>query len=195
MMTLYAPSPEEIDHVGQRAWPADEHVEARGWWLDKVRRSPGDWDSRAFCTVPGLVWTVSSDTCMTGRPSAPANIAYDELGREFVYRQPRSEAELAGIMSADTEEVFSCYRFDGLQRWTMAALGAWQQDHSVLTGWMRHCLTTESDVLTKESDVEIVTGLTAALAYHSSDEFRDYMAAFEALVLARRGPAYVPVRW
>ena len=186
-MNLYAPGRQEIEAVAQRATLANFHVDAKGWLLDKVRRPVGDWDSRAFCTVPGLVWTVSSDTCMTGRPSAPANIAYDEFGREFVYRQPTNEAELAGVMSADSEEVFACYRFDGLERWTVGAFDAWLQDRSVITGWMEHCLTSEQDG-------EIRAGLKAALAYQTSDEFRDYLAAFDALLRERGGPAEVPVR-
>ena len=124
---------------------------------------------------------------MTGRPSAPANIAYDEYGREFVYRQPANEAELAGVMSADSEEVFACYRFDGLDRWTAEAFGAWVEDHSVITGWMQHRLSTEPDG-------EIRAGLEGALAYQTSDEFRDYLAAFGALLRERNGPAVVPVR-
>lgn len=168
----------EIEQVAERANLANPHPQARGWCRDKVAQAPDDWDSRALLTVPGLVWTISSDTCMTGRPSAPNNIAYDEMGREFVFRQPTGDDELAAIMSADSEEVFACYRFDGLERWTRPTLDAWFCDRAVITGWLSHRLASETEA-------EIVEGLKACHAYWTSDEFREYLADFDSLVRAK----------
>lgn len=186
---LYAPDRQEIVDVAERATLANPHPDAKGWLLDKVRQPPGDWDSRTFHSVPGLVWTISSDTCMTGRPSAPKNIAYDDLGREFVFRQPANEFELAGVMSADSEEVFACYRFDGLERCTVQAVDAWFEDHTLIIGWLRHSLTTVDDGETRDS-------LSVANEYLTSDALRDYVAAFKELLLARgvSAPGYTRPR-
>ncbi len=145
---LYAPGRSEIIEVAERANLANHHPDSRSWLLDKLRRPPTDWDSRTFYTVPGIVWTVPSDTYMTGRPNAPDNIAYDNYGREFVFRQPADESELAAIMSADSEEVFACYRFDGLERWTLSALDAWQGTSDIVLGWLRYLLGIK-----KESEI------------------------------------------
>jgi hypothetical protein len=143
----------------------------------KIDEPPSDWDERTMLTVPGVIWSVSSDTCATGRLSAPDNIAYDHDWREFVFRQPRNEAELAAIMSAESEEVFGCYRFDGLSRWTSRSVGAWFQDMEVLLGYVRHILSTESDS-------EITTGLHQYETELTSPEFRDYLSDFEKALVA-----------
>jgi hypothetical protein len=158
--------------VAERARLANPNPDARGWLLQKVRNAPTDWDCRAFYTVPGVVWTVPSDTCMTGRPNAPRNIAYDDFGREFVFRQPANESELAAIMSADSEEVFACYRFDGLDRWTVAALNAWQETSDIVLGWIRHLLATERDR-------EILDGLRDYERYLTSEAFGTYIGSLK----------------
>ncbi len=170
MASLYAPTRSEIVAVAKRAPLANTHTDARGWLLEKLRLPPDDWDSRTVFTTPGIVWAVGSDTCMTGRPNAPRNIAYDNYGREFVYRQPESAEELMGIMSADSEEAFSCYRFDGLERWTRSAFDAWFNTHDVVLGWICHLLSTESEA-------EIVGSLRDCHEYLTSDAFRAYVAA------------------
>lgn len=86
------------------------HSSARTWLLEKIDRPPSDWDERAVLTVPGVVWTVSSGTCATGRLNAPNNVAYDDGHREFVFRQPRDAAELGAVMSADSEEYMGALR-------------------------------------------------------------------------------------
>ena len=39
---------------------------------------------------------------------APLNIAYDEYGAEFVFRQPRDESELAAGTKVARAETFHC---------------------------------------------------------------------------------------
>jgi hypothetical protein len=103
--------------------------------------------------------------------SAPDNVAYDHHYREFVYRQPRSEAELAAIMRADSEEVFSCYRFDGLARWTHATLRAWIEDIDVVVGYTR-------DAITRGPETEIDDSLREYGSYLTSSDFKAYLGAF-----------------
>lgn len=88
---------------------------------DPWRRSD-EWDERVWYAMPGMVWSVTSDTCCTGREHAPDNIAYDEVGMEFVFRQPRDRHELLAVQAAAENEVTGCYRFDGLERWTSSSL-------------------------------------------------------------------------
>lgn len=169
-VTLYAPNRAEILAVGAGAELRNQHQSARGWILAKINQPPSDWDERCILSVPGPVWSVSSDTCCTGRLSAPANIAYDHYGREFVSRQPRDASELAALMSADTEEVFACYRFDGLARWTARGVAAWFEDVEVMRGYALRTAETADDA-------EIASTMDAYAAYLVSDEFRMYIAA------------------
>jgi len=175
----YWPDRAEVLAVAARARLANPHPDAQGWLQAKVREPPDDWELRAAYTIPGVVWTVESDTCMTGRPNAPRNIAYDNLGREFLYRQPTEEGELVAIMSADSEEVFACYRFDGLERWTVPALDTWRSvTHDLVVGWIR-------DQRSRETDPEIIDGLREAHDYLTGDTFRAYLIALRNVLLSR----------
>jgi hypothetical protein len=48
-------------------------------------------------------------------------------------------------MSAESEEVFACYRFDGLERWTSESVAAWHEDSVAVLGYARHARTTTTD--------------------------------------------------
>ena len=85
------------------------------------------------------------------------------------FRQPTNEGELAAIMSADSEEVFACYRFDGLSRWTPSALRAWVEDMDVVVGYLR-------DTLSADPEPEIAEGLRAYESYLSGSDFKAYLA-------------------
>lgn len=178
-MALYLPARDEISSVALHARLRNPLASARVSIQRKIAYPPADWDARTVLSVPGIVWTVSSDTCATGRLSAPENVAYDHCGREFVFRQPANEVELGAIMSAESEEVFACYRFDGLSRWTSRSVGAWIQDMEVVLGYVRHVLMTDADA-------EIVDGLAQYEAYLTSSEFSEYIGEFQRQ-LERRG--------
>jgi hypothetical protein len=192
---VYAPSRLEISQAAARARLSNQHPHAKDRLLDKLDADPGDWDSRTVATPPGVLWSVASDTCMTGRPIAPRNVAYDVDGREFVYRQPTDEAELAAIMSADSEEVFACYRFDGLERWTRSSAGSWfDTTYPVVVAWVQQTLASSPDP-------EIAESLTDCVDYLTGPEFRSYMNGLvavlpETLSVARRADPGVPrARW
>lgn len=70
-MAHYLPNRKEILSVAERAHLRNPLASARASLRDKIKQPPNDWDERAVLTVPGIVWTVSSDTCATGRLSAP----------------------------------------------------------------------------------------------------------------------------
>jgi hypothetical protein len=168
-VNAYLPTPEEMRAAARRAPLGNPLASARARILEKVEHPPSDWDERAFLTVPGPVWTVSSDTCATGRLSAPRNVAYDATYREFVFRQPADETELASIMSADADEVFGCYRFDGLARWTSPGVAAWHADLDVVLGYVRH-------VLAMAPDAEVADGLREYEGHLRSQDLADYLA-------------------
>ena len=181
-MPLYLPSRHAVLAVAERAGLSNRHPEARPRLIDELRKPPTDWEERVQHGVPGVVWTVGSDTCMTGRPNAPENIAYAEYGSEFVFRQPRNEEELVCIMSAESEEVFACYRFDGLDRWTPSLLASWHNNTvHVITGWLR-------DLCRREDGTEIGVGAEPYLAFLSSDEFKEYLNGLKAFLAARWRP-------
>jgi hypothetical protein len=178
---LFLPNRDEVASLALRAELRNPNPQARLSISAKVAQAPTDWDRRTILSVPGIVWSVSSDTCATGRLSAPDNIAYDHDYREFVYRQPNNEAELAAIMSADSEEVFACYRFDGLSRWTHPAFGAWVEDLEVVVGYIRHTLGAAPEP-------EIAEGLQAYESYLMSSDFKAYLGAFGEYLNERRRP-------
>ena len=167
-MTLYAPNDAEVRTVALAAQLRNSHPSARTWLLDKLDQPPSDWDERAILSVPGVVWTVSSDTCATGHLSAPDNVGYDHDYREFVFHQPRDASELAALMSADSEEIFACYRFDGLARWTSRSVAAWHEDLEVIRGYAQHVIETWPDA-------EAVSSLRQYRDYISSPEFGRYI--------------------
>ncbi len=63
---------------------------------------------------------------------APDNIASDEFGGEFVFRQPRDEAGLLAVVDAARIECFDRYRFDGLSRWSTSSVEAWIETEHAL---------------------------------------------------------------
>lgn len=172
-VTLYAPTAAEVRAVALQAQLRNSHPSARDWLLDKLDQPARDWDARAILSVPGVVWTVSSDTCATGHLSAPDNVGYDHCFREFVFRQPRDASELAALMSADSEEVFACYRFDGLNRWTSQSIAAWHEDLGVVRGYADHAIATSKEA-------EVVRSLRRYRDYVCSPEFGEYLSALRA---------------
>ncbi|WGX97263.1 hypothetical protein [Nocardioides sp. L-11A] len=167
----YFPDAATVRAVALKAELRNPNPSARDWLLEKIDRPPADWDERSFLTIPGVVWTASSDTCATGRLSAPDNVAHDNYYREFVFRQLGDAAQLGAVMSAESEEVFPCYRFDGLDRWTSRSVDAWHEDSHVAVGYARDVLAKTTD------DPELQECLGAYVSYLASDEFRQYIGA------------------
>jgi hypothetical protein len=88
-------------------------------------RHGGKWVERNPLNVPGMFYGAMTDTCGTGPIEAPANIALDIAGQEFVFRQPRHINELADCFSACRAECFDGYGTDGNERWTAELVRAW----------------------------------------------------------------------
>ena len=178
--TLFAPSPDAVLLTAREARLTNPQPRARHELLRKLSHDQGDFDARVDWHVPGLVYGIESDSCMTGREQAPANIAYDQYGAEFIFRQPRDETELTAVLNADSVEVMSCYRFDGLDRWTVPLVHAWLANTHVLTSRLDY-------IRTASNDPDILSGAEAYTDYLHSPEFHHYI---EALLdhLARSAP-------
>ncbi len=167
-MTLYVPDAAEIGAVANRTTLANTHPTSRPR-LMTVLRGVEDWDQRVAPTPPGVVWSVQSDNCWTGPPTAPFNIGRDDCGFEFVFRQPRSETELGAVMSAYSQETFECYRFDGLERWTAQSAAAWfDSTEPVVLGWLKHLKRADDE------DEGLRNVIAAHLDYLSSQEYAEY---------------------
>jgi hypothetical protein len=62
---------------------------------------------------------------MAGQPVAPANIAFTETWQEFVWRQPRDDAEIDAVIEAARQDPFGGYGRDGSDHWTPDLVAAW----------------------------------------------------------------------
>lgn len=178
---LYAPSRTELLRLARNAPLTNPQDRARDELVAKLSDAQGDFASRIDWHVPGLVYGVESDTCMTGREVAPANIAYDEYGAEFIFRQPRDESELVAVLGADSVEVYGCYRFDGLEQWT----------EQLVRHWITNVPAIEArlDLAMESSDIpEIAAGARAYRSYLASDEFARYVDALLHHLARRRLP-------
>jgi hypothetical protein len=90
----------------------------------------GRWDDRLWLNVPGPFYGGATDTCWTGRLSAPAQVLYGgEYLTEYVYRQPRTPADTALLVEAADNDPFLGYGCDDDSRWTPATvLGWWRNE-------------------------------------------------------------------
>ncbi|MGW0899935.1 hypothetical protein ACWD0G_23655, partial [Streptomyces goshikiensis] len=90
----------------------------------------GKWEERNWLNVPGPFYGAVTDNCWTGRLVAPAHILYDDEqhSAEFVYRQPRTEAETYKILNAAANDPYAGYACDGDDHWTPQSVRAWWAD-------------------------------------------------------------------
>lgn len=84
------------------------------------------WAEKHWLNVPGPFYTGETDTCWTGRLRAPRHVLYGgEYQNEFIYRQPRTQAEIDCVLKAADDDPFGGYASDGDSRWTPEAVRAW----------------------------------------------------------------------
>jgi hypothetical protein len=94
----------------------------------------GRFEERNPLNVPGMFYGASTDTCGTGPGEAPANVALDDNGQEFVFRQPRDLEELKQVFNACWAECFDGFGTDGNEHWTVELVRAWwaqRENHRV----------------------------------------------------------------
>ncbi|MFJ7273500.1 ferredoxin [Kitasatospora sp. NPDC098663] len=97
----------------------------------------GRWEDRLWLNVPGAFYGGETDTCRTGRISAPQHVLYGgEYLTEYVYRQPRNPAEAARLVEAADCDPFLGYGCDGDVRWTPEAVREWWRDRDRITYYL-----------------------------------------------------------
>ncbi|MFF3537905.1 ferredoxin [Streptomyces sp. NPDC002466] len=97
----------------------------------------GGWDDRLWLNVPGPFYGGETDTCRTGRLSAPQHVLYGgEYLTEYVYRQPRTPAETARLVEAADQDPFLGYGCDGDSRWTPDAVREWWRGRGRITRYL-----------------------------------------------------------
>ncbi|WBA41742.1 hypothetical protein [Hymenobacter canadensis] len=83
------------------------------------------WSNKHPFNFPGPFYTGESDTCGTGICQAPDNVALDEYGCEFVFRQPLDYPQFLRVLDAAAVEVFDSYSANGNEHWTCTACKGW----------------------------------------------------------------------
>ncbi|MET8495886.1 ferredoxin [Streptomyces microflavus] len=86
--------------------------------------------------MPGPFHGADTDNCGTGRIHAPALVLHE--GRhftEYVWRQPRTAAELQQLAAAAEAEVFSAQGCDGDDHWTPETVREWWRDRARITAY------------------------------------------------------------
>ncbi|MER5348908.1 hypothetical protein ABT093_01015 [Kitasatospora sp. NPDC002551] len=167
------------------------HAASHGYWdpLPTARRLlaenrhldqfGGLWRERNWRNVPGPFYGADTDTMEMGRLDAPFHIAYDDDGREFVYRQPTDPDQTFDL-------VHGCFfghggfAMDGDDHWTVPAVRDWWQER----GRVREWAVAASDVQARlrgeyrEHYRDAAQGLRDYIAYldHGLDEYlRGYL--------------------
>jgi len=87
---------------------------------------------------PGPFYTGESDTCGTGDAEAPLNVMYDSYCCEYIFRQPKTYAELVCVIDAAAVEVFDSYSCNGNTHWTVDLCRQWWNEKSHLIEQLSH---------------------------------------------------------
>ena len=106
------------------------------------------WEVKHPFNFPGPFYTGESDTCGTGEPEAPYNVMQDENAKEFIFRQPKTFAELLGVIDAADVEFFESYSCDGNKFWTYPKCKEWWKNRFDFIAEMNK---TETKEVTGES--------------------------------------------
>ncbi|MFB7718499.1 ferredoxin [Nocardia sp. NPDC056100] len=158
--------------------------------MTSVRRDLNDslyhgdrWADRHWMNVPGPFYTGQTDTCWTGRIHAPRNVLYGGgYYNEFVYRQPKSPAEVEGLLAAAADDPFDGYASDGDSRWTPAAVRAWWSGRDKVTEHLRQLLaeyTKAGDIAQRVEAAEGVRDFLTYLATNLETDLREYVFRLE----------------
>ncbi|GAA2048472.1 hypothetical protein [Polymorphospora rubra] len=138
----------------------------------------GRWDDLLWLNVPGPFWTGETDTCWTGRLHAPEHVLYGgEYFSEFVYRQPRTTAEVAALAEAAWDDPFGGYGCDGDDRWTPDAVRIWWRERDRVIQYVEQ-LSQRWIASERADEREAAAGLQDFASYlvgPLSDDLRIYL--------------------
>jgi len=96
------------------------------------------WDKRHPFNFPGPFYTGESDTCGTGDGEAPMSVMYDSYCCEYIFRQPKTYAELLCVIDAAAVEVFDSYSCNGNSYWTVDLCRRWWRQKDDLIKQLSH---------------------------------------------------------
>src|ERR1700744_4173118 len=96
------------------------------------------WQKRHPFNFPGPFYTGESDTCGTGDVEAPLNVMYDSYCCEYIFKQPKTYAELVCVIDAAAVEVFDSYSCNGNNHWTIDLCKQWWKQKSHLMEQLNH---------------------------------------------------------
>lgn len=123
------------------------------WEPGEVNKSFLDhnhWAKKHNFNFPGPFYTGESDTCGTGIAQAPANVANDAHGCEYVFKQPTTYYEVLCLLNAAAVEVLDSYSSNGNEYWTVEACKDWWQNRD---GLLRY-LTREEVIKSNEGQAQ-----------------------------------------
>lgn len=140
------------------------------------------WAVKHWLNVPGPFYTGETDTGWMGRKSAPRHVLYGgEYLNEFVYRQPKTKAEVACLLEAAGDDPLDGYAGDGDSRWTPDAVRAWWDARNEVEEHVAG-LVVQFSALPDPEDQEAAEGARDFLAYLAGDlrtDLRAYLFRLE----------------
>ncbi|MCX2947243.1 hypothetical protein [Lentzea sp. NEAU-D7] len=135
-----------------------------------------NWADKHWLNVPGPFYTGQTDNCWTGRLHAPRHILYGgDFYNEFVYRQPRTKAEIECVHVAAAQDPFGGYADDGNERWTPEAVRSWWGGRAQVEEHVT-ALLAEWAASSKQDEVEAADGARDFLSYLAGDLEADLRA-------------------
>ncbi|MFF2952809.1 hypothetical protein ACFVVU_15870 [Kitasatospora sp. NPDC057965] len=148
----------------------------------------GLWRERNWRNVPGPFYGAHTDTLEMGRQDAPFHIAYDDDGREFVYRQPTDPAQVRDLLNGCVIG-HGGHAMDGDDHWTVPGVREWWHDRSRVRQWA----ATTSDELARvggryrEHYRDAAQGLRDYIA-HLDGGLAEYLRGYLFWLAERRPP-------
>ncbi len=137
----------------------------------------GVFDERHPLNVPGPFYAAATDTCCRGPVEAPHNVLHDDEGLEFVWQQPRDDAEARAITRAAETDPLLGYGRNGNDHWTPILIAEW---------W--HELPARQEHVARVLSSPLVQGNSAenTLVERARREWTRYWASPELLADLRR---------
>ncbi|WP_327738120.1 hypothetical protein OG749_34400 [Streptomyces nojiriensis] len=169
----------------------DRKTGTQGW--DPVAALPegepegsfhGQWQNRSGLNVPGPFYTAGADGGWTGRGYAPRHVLYADRSEgygEFVYRQPKTPAEVRALALAAAQDMPAAWACDGDLHWTPTAVRQWWHARRVVEEYIATMLV-EWETSQEEDEREAAVGLRdyeAYLADELADDLRAYVFRLE----------------
>lgn len=149
--------------VMRRWFPEHAPATRQGTWR-------GEFRDRHPLNVPGPYYAAATDTCCCGPAEAPDNVLHDDDGLEFVWRQPRDDAECRAVVRAAETDPCLGYGQDGDDHWTPQLIAAWWHTLPDRQEDISRVLSSPLVMGNAENDRLVVRARTEWTRYWSSPE-------------------------